>query len=104
ALLRQLDHNGRLADWRHDLDAAPPAERWRLARDWVAAFAAAHDSAEAHAAWLDDAASQLALEVERQRINAELDRVVDGLLGEHARIVEGRLRLNLNDFWQRHLH
>jgi hypothetical protein len=102
ALMREIERGGRLADWQNDLDSAPPAERWRLARDWVAAFAAAH--APQSTAWIDDAAGILAIPGARQRINADLDRVVEGLLGEHPRITSGRMTLNLNDFWRRFLH
>lgn len=101
ALTRELERSGRLADWQRDLDGAPPAERWRLARDWVAAFAAAH--ANQAIDWVDDAASVLAVPAPRLRINASLDRSVEGLLGEHPRIAGGRIALNLNDSWRRYL-
>ena len=110
ALTRELDRSGRLAAWRHDLDAAAPAERWRLARDWVRAYAQAQsharEGAEANAAraWVDDAASVLAVPRHRARINAMLDTVVEGLRSEHPRIVDTRMALNLNDFWRRYLH
>jgi hypothetical protein len=39
ALLRELERGGRREAWQNDLDAAPPPERWRLARDWVRAYA-----------------------------------------------------------------
>jgi hypothetical protein len=101
-LARELDRGADSAGWRRDLDAASLPERWRLARDWVHAYAATRAP---HAlAWADDAASLLALGLPRQRVNATLDGEVDGLLGEHPRVRDGRLALNLNDFWQRFRH
>lgn len=102
ALHRELDRSGRLADWQRDLDAATPPERWRLARQWACAFA--QSQSPAALAWADDAASLIALPAARQRINATLDASLEGLLGEHPRIADGRLALNLNDFWRRFLH
>lgn len=102
ALLRDLDQRGRRGDWQRDLDAATSAERWQLACDWVDAYATSLGLASD---WNRDAASQLAHEPARERVNAELDRRVEGLLGEHPRIDGGVLSLNLNDFWDRfHTH
>ncbi|MGQ3000215.1 MAG: ATP-binding protein, partial [Variovorax sp.] len=94
-----LERGGRREAWQHDLDSAPPPERWRLARDWVRAYAL-HQSPQS-LAWVDDAASVLAIPVQRVRVNAALDRTVEGLRGEHPRVAEGRVTLNLNDFWRR---
>jgi hypothetical protein len=102
ALHRELDRNGRWQALQHDLDAATPAERWRLARQWVRAYAQAH--APQSLVWADDAASVLAAPAARQRVNATLDTQLTGLRSEHARIVDGALALNLNDFWRRWLH
>jgi hypothetical protein len=102
ALQRELDHGGRLQAWRHDLDAAAAPERWRLARQWARAYAGAH--APQVLAWADDAASSIALPAARLRVNASLDRPINGLLGEHPRIADGSFVLNLNDFWRRFLH
>ncbi|MFV5212387.1 DNA repair ATPase [Azonexus caeni] len=99
ALLKELERTQQLADWQRDLDSAEPAERWQLVRAWVAAFAAAHHAGAAD--WIDDAAGRLAVALPRQRINADLAVGIDGLRSEHPRIVDGRLALNLNDFWQR---
>jgi ATPase involved in DNA repair/ATPase family associated with various cellular activities (AAA) len=101
ALLRELERGGRRDAWQHDLDAAPPAERWRLARDWVRAYAV-HQAPQS-LDWVDDAASVLAIPLQRTRVNAALDRTVEGLRGEHPRVAEGRITLNLNDFWRRFL-
>ncbi|CAA2110258.1 DNA repair ATPase [Variovorax paradoxus] len=101
ALLRELERGGRREAWQADLDAAPPAERWRLARDWVQAYAI-HQAPQS-ADWIDDAASVLAMPLKRTRVNVALDQSVEGLRSEHPRVVEGRLTLNLNDFWRRFL-
>ena len=102
ALTREIDRGGRLAEWQRDLDAAMPAERWRLARAWVRAYAQAQ--APKMLAWVDDAAAVLAVPAPRQRLNVTLDAELDGLRSEHPRIVAGRMALNLNDFWRRFLH
>lgn len=99
ALRRELDRGGRLAAWQHDLEAAPPLERWRLARHWVQAYAR-HAQPQA-LAWADDAASLLAMPARRRRVNASLDATVDGLRSEHPRVSGGQLALNLNDFGRR---
>ncbi|MET3461550.1 DNA repair ATPase [Variovorax atrisoli] len=101
ALLRELERGRRREAWQADLDAAPPAERWRLARDWVRAYAV-HQSPQS-ADWVDDAASVLAMPLQRTRVNVALDQTVEGLRGEHPRVADGRLVLNLNDFWRRFL-
>ncbi|MFM9925083.1 DNA repair ATPase [Variovorax sp. H27-G14] len=101
ALLRELERGGRRDAWQHDLDAAPPAERWRLSRDWVRAYAV-HQSPQS-LDWADDAASVLAMPLQRTRVNVALDRTVEGLRSEHPRVVDGRVTLNLNDFWRRFL-
>lgn len=99
ALTRELERRGRLADWQRDLEHSSLPERWRLARSWAQAFARSADPAAL--AWVDDAASALAVPVQRERINAALDAQVQGLRSEHPRIREGRLALNLNDFHRR---
>lgn len=108
ALQRALERSGRLAAWTHDLEAAPALERWHLARDWVAAFAGSADGraglGQDAAVWVDEAAAALALRTPRRRHNAELSATVTALLGEHPRIVDGTLLLQLNDFWQRFNH
>lgn len=102
ALARELERHGAPSTWRSDLDSAPPAERWQLARDWVQAYAQVH--APQSLAWVDDAAAVLAVPGPRQRINATLDAQVTGLLSEHPRISGGAMALNLNDFRRRFLH
>jgi len=99
ALQRALERSGQLADWQRRLEASAPTERWELARSWVQAYADAQDPAQR--AWVDDAASLLAVPVQRRRVNVALDATVHGLRGEHPRVAQGGMALNLNDFWQR---
>lgn len=99
ALQRTLERSGQWTAWQHDLEAASPAERWRTARDWVAACAGTQG--EAAAPWIDEAAGALALRGPRQRHNTELSATVEGLLGEHPRNAGGTSTLQLNDFWRR---
>jgi MoxR-like ATPase len=98
-LQRALEHDGQWTQLQQDVEASTPTERWRLARGWVNAFAQAQGATDL--AWVDDAATLIALPVKRQRVNATLDDVVDGLRSAHSRIVDGCLALNLNDFWRR---
>ena len=51
---------------------------------------------------MDDAASLLAVPVQRRRVNILLDTTVEGLRSEHTRVDNGRMALNLNDFWRRY--
>ncbi|MCW7536566.1 DNA repair ATPase [Aquabacterium sp. A7-Y] len=102
ALVRELERKGRWSELQRDLEAAPPPERWRLASSWVRAYAGAH--APEATTWADDAAALLAVPGPRQRVNATLDRRVEGLLAEHPRVAGGAMALNLNDFWRRFLH
>lgn len=102
ALERQLDQGGRLVQWKQDIDAAAPEERWRMVRQWCEAYAASESASDAgDSAWALDAATALMFDVERERRNVHLDMQVSGLLGEHERIHQGALALNLNDFWMR---
>ena len=102
ALQRTLERSGQWTAWLHDLDAATPAERWRTARDWVAACAGTQG--DAALPWIDEAAGALALRGPRQRHNTELSATVEGLLGDHPRNAGGRMVLQLNDFWRRFDH
>ncbi|MDR1934401.1 MAG: DNA repair ATPase [Candidatus Accumulibacter sp.] len=104
-LQRRLEAAGLWMDWQRDLAAAPPEERWHLARAWVAACAAAQREPERFLGWVDDAAAKFAVELPRARVNADLDLTLTGMLGEHPRIAEGgKMALNLHDSWRRYLH
>lgn len=102
AMRRALEAGQRWSDWQRDLDACLPPERWRMARDWVRAFSQTR-MPEAEG-WVDEAATVLCVALPRQRVNAELQTRIEGLLSEHPRVQQGALALNLNDFWQRFLH
>ncbi len=102
ALKRELERGGRWTEWLRDLDACLPSERWHRAREWMSAFTTAQ-MPQARG-WEDEAAGVLCLTLPRKRLNAVLQQRVDGLLGEHPRVVDGALELNLNRFWQRFLH
>ena len=104
ALQRHLDRGGLAGAWQRDLQAATPLERWRLARGWLHAFALTPESGDGALAWIDDAATALAFDTARSRVNASLDAVVTGLRSEHPRIHDGHLRFNLNDFRRRVRH
>jgi ATPase family associated with various cellular activities (AAA) len=110
AFSKALERHGRLADFHADLQAAPLAERWQLTRQWVGAYAAtlaeAPSSTQAAAAngWVDDAATVLALPLQRDRVSATLDAAVTGLRSDHVRVRDGQMQLNLNDLWQRLVH
>ncbi|RYF82658.1 MAG: AAA family ATPase [Comamonadaceae bacterium] len=104
ALQRALDRGGLAAAWQRDLQAAEPLERWRLARGWLQAFAQSQAEHGAARAWIDDAATALSFQGTRRRVNAALDATVAGLRSEHARIREGALPFNLNDFRRRVRH
>lgn len=102
ALQRTLERSGQWTAWLQDLEAALPAERWRSARDWVAACAGT--LGDAATAWIDEAAGALALRGPRQRHNTELSATVEGLLADHPRNAGGTMVLQLNDFWRRFDH
>ncbi|MDR2452566.1 MAG: DNA repair ATPase, partial [Candidatus Accumulibacter sp.] len=102
-LQRRLEAAHQWMDWQRDLAAAPPAERWRLARDWLAACAAAQREPERSTGWVEDAATKFAVDLPRARINADLDTTLAGMLGEHPRIEGGKIALNLHDSWRRYL-
>ena len=101
SLQRKLEAENLYATWQHDLAAASPVERWRIARDWVHAAARGEPQL---AIWADDAATRFAIEAPRERVNADLDTSLKNLLGEHPRISNNEIALNLHDFWRRYLH
>ena len=104
-LQRQLEASGLWADWQRDLAAATPVERWRLAHDWTLAAALGEPNL---GIWADDAATKFAIDAQfantRTRVNADLDATLKNMLGEHPRLVNGEITLNLHDFWRRYLH
>jgi MoxR-like ATPase len=101
-LQRALERTGQWTAWLQDMDAASAPERWRTARDWVAAYAGT--VGDTATPWIDEAAGALALRGPRLRHNTELSAMVEGLLGDHPRNAGGRMTLQLNDFWRRFGH
>ncbi|NHZ91082.1 AAA domain-containing protein [Massilia sp. CCM 8733] len=72
--------------------------RWQLATEWLHAFM---QQGQHDLALLPEAAASLLCGMARHVQPAELTARVDGLLGEHARINEQALTLQLNDFLRR---
>jgi len=104
ALRKALDTAGMTADVERALsDAdAPLDQRWSLATQWMTALA----SGEAHAALAGYVPEAIVLLLAGDTLPHTLREVtlittVDGLLGEHPRVHEGRLQLALDDFLQR---
>ncbi len=102
AIRRELEQAHEWADLERDLSAAAPSERWLLARQW--AHALAMRQGQEALDWADEAAVLLVHPVGRERVNAELAVRVEGLLGEHPRVSDGTVMLNLSDFWRRFNH
>ena len=96
---RTLERQGKLSTWRAQLVDCVPLICWRLARDWMHAYVAHHEPEQAD--WIDEAAALLTLNLPNQRLNARLGVRLQGLRGEHPRLVDGGMWLNLNDFHQR---
>jgi len=92
---------------RHNI-AAPwqaPAlawrERWTLATEWLHGYASQHGH---ELALLPEAAASLLCNLPRRVVLASVEAQVTGLLGEHARIDNRTLKLQLNDFLRRLEH
>ena len=90
-----------LTVWKNRLGAQPLGERFAATREWLLATAKKQASDPRHA---DEAACALLLDLPREPKAAQLATRVEGLLGEHARIQNGVLDVQLNDFRQRFLH
>lgn len=104
ALRKALDSAGLTADVERALSdaAAPLAQRWSLAAQWLGALGAS----ETHAALAGYVPEAIVLLLAGDTLPHTLREVtlittVDGLLGEHPRVHEGRLQLALDDFLQR---
>jgi hypothetical protein len=83
-------------------DAFSPADRFLIARDWVAAFVSQSKS-DFEIKYLDEVASMLIDGSASDREVVDLDpvRTVDGMLGDHSRIDGKTYRLDYNDFMMR---
>ncbi|WP_223165046.1 DUF7902 domain-containing protein [Massilia frigida] len=96
ALRQYLERQAIALPW---LDAALGwRRRWQLATEWLHAFTLReqHDLA-----LLPEAAASLLCDLPRRIEPAALAARVDGLLGEHARVHEQTMMLQLNDFLRR---
>ncbi|WP_426341431.1 DNA repair ATPase [Pseudoduganella sp. S-14] len=76
-------------------------ERWTLATEWLHGYASQHGHA---LPLLPEAAASLLCTLPRRVVQASVDAQVTGLLGEHARIDNRTLKLQLNDFLRRLEH
>jgi len=92
---------------RHNI-AAPwevPAlswrERWTLVTEWLHGYADQHGH---ELSLLPEAAASLLSALPRRAVQASVEAQVTGLLGEHARIENRTLKLQLNDFLRRLEH
>ncbi|MFB9243508.1 DNA repair ATPase [Massilia antarctica] len=96
ALRQHLERHAIALPW---LDTTPGWHtRWQLATEWLHAFM----QQERHdLALLPEAAASLLCDMPRRIEAAELTARVDGLLGEHARVNEQSMTLQLNDFLRR---
>ena len=82
--------------------AVPLAQRWSLAAQWLGALGAS----EPHAALAGYVPEAIVLLLAGEALphavrEVTLITAVEGLLGEHPRVREGRMRLSLDDFLQR---
>ncbi|HEU4776036.1 MAG TPA: AAA family ATPase, partial [Telluria sp.] len=75
--------------------------RWQLATEWLHGYCRQQ---EADMTLLPEAAAALLSELPRRVQAAELAARVDGLLGEHGRVQQQTLTLQLNDFLRRLQH
>ncbi len=98
-LLQHLARNNIALPWKDD--TLSWRERWQLAREWLHAYIA---NRELDAGLLPEAAAGLLCALPRRLQAADLRVRVDGLLGEHPRIVDQASELQLNDFTRRLQH
>ena len=105
ALMRRLADLGKQGEFQQDLRRLEDqvGAAWSLARAWLEACVADDESLSAHASAVDEAAALLLTEreLEREVSSASVRAVVEGLLGQHPRIVERRLELRLDEFLER---
>ena len=95
-------------DREHRNQIAPLAERWRSALHWVQTACRALNSADGDAWWAyaGEAASWLSCASHLPSVvsNVDLRSEVQGLLGQHARIGNGRMVLQIDDLGMRAVH
>lgn len=93
---RHMERAGQWTEWRQQLGNTATDRGWHMARQWMRRYA--ETQAPAQLAWVEEAATQLALPLPRVRRNALLECPVNGLLGDSPRVQQGTITLNLNDF------
>lgn len=105
ALERHLADQGMQHDFDEDLRrlSEDVGATWSLARAWIEAGVASQDALAEHAPAVDEATALLLTtrELERELSSASVASAVEGLLGQHPRIVERRLELRLDEFLER---
>ncbi|WP_028454333.1 DNA repair ATPase [Chitinilyticum litopenaei] len=94
-LRQQLERRGASGALHEGLQAGTLAQRWQLALHWCEAIAASLNLPQNYA---PEAAAILLVELPRRRINVALTVTLAGLLGQHPRVQDGQLALDLNEF------
>lgn len=103
ALHKYLDRHNLHSEWQSNLAALPLAARWSLVLDGLHGLVARENKPEWQP-FVTEAAAWALVQLPPSRLNARLQTRVEGLLGEHPRIQQRTLELNLNDFLQRLEH
>jgi MoxR-like ATPase len=102
AFMKRLSDDGARVAFEDDLRALEklPAERLGLATRWLEGFAAS-TPALAHA--VAECATSLVVDrrVERESVSAVLEARIEGMLGQHPRIVDRTMSLRLDEFMAR---
>lgn len=82
-----------------DLVGGPLLHRFQVLRAWIEAFIGAGEASEAQQHLITEVAALLADErLPRQESAALTEATVEGLLGQHRRITDGKLRLRVDEF------
>lgn len=78
-----------------------PLKQWGVATSWISAFSKRNPSDEQH--YLAEVVANLCCEnvLDYQTKNVDLDLIIDELLGDHIRIFEQSIQIQLDDFVQR---
>jgi hypothetical protein len=98
-LAQHLTRHNIAAPWQ--ATALAWRERWTLATEWLHGYASQHGH---ELALLPEAAASLLCNLPRRVVQAGVEAQLTGLLGEHARIDNRTLKLQLNDFLRRLEH
>ena len=112
SFLKFLDKKSAKSDFEASVnnEKLSPADRFQIARDWVASFEnqpEGHDSeyakADDNTKYIDEVAVMLAdgTHSKRKVVDIESVREITGLLGDHRRVESKIYRLDYNDFMTR---